>query len=189
MTSFLEIKESLVKVYPFSERQLDLFTEKMTHRSIKKKGLLLRRNEVCKELFFINSGSLRLYTATERGELTIHFFSENCWVADLESLLMQSPSGNQIEALEDTDMASISLRDIHALMDVHPCFRMLHALLANLTIPTSHLVSMNTKSPDERYKELLLNHPDWINRFPQMKIASYLGITPETLSRVRARIA
>jgi hypothetical protein len=55
-------------------------------------------------------------------------------------------------------------------------------------VSTNQIVTLKTKSPDKRYKELLSKNPDWINRFPQMQIASYLGITPETLSRVRSRI-
>jgi len=90
--------------------------------------------------------------------------------------------------MENSKFATISLKDIHKLMGIHPCFSMLNALIANLTISTNHIVTLKTKSPDKRYKELLSKNPDWINRFPQMQIASYLGITPETLSRVRARI-
>ena len=100
----------------------------------------------------------------------------------------QLPSKNHIEATEDSEIASITLIDIHKLMDAHPCFRMLNALIADLTISTSYITTINSKSPDERYKELLLKYPQRISRFPQMQIASYLGMTLETLSRVRARI-
>lgn len=91
--------------------------------------------------------------------------------------------------MEDSQIASISLQNLHDLMEIYPNFRMLYALLANMTLSTNKLASIQAKSPDERYQELLLSHPHWIKRFPQMHIASYLGITPETLSRVRARLA
>jgi hypothetical protein len=116
------------------------------------------------------------------------FFIENNWVAEMESLLLQQPSKNCIQALENSHIATISLKDIHMLMNKYPCFSMLNALIAELTIPTNQIVALNSKNPDERYKELLSKNPDWINRFPQMQIASYLGIAPETLSRVRARV-
>jgi CRP/FNR family transcriptional regulator, anaerobic regulatory protein len=189
MTDFSGIKISLLKLYPFSEEQLNQFADRLTFKKLKKKSFLIRPNQISNCLTFINRGSLRFYTDTERGELTINFFTEHQWAADIESLLMQQPSKNYIEAFEDSDTASITLKDIHELMDIYPCYLKLNALIANLAIPTTHLATISTKNPDKRYKELLLKHPDWINRFPQLQIASYLGMTPETLSRVRARVA
>lgn len=189
ITGFSGIKNSLLKLYPFTEQQLHQFAERLTFKKLKKKDFLLRPGQISNTLAFINSGSLRLYTCTERGEFTINFFTESKWVADIESFLRQQPSKNYIEAGENTGIASIALKDIHELMDIHPPFRMLNALLAEWMIPANHLAAIGTKNPDERYKELLVKHPDWINRFPQMQIASYLGMTPETLSRVRARMA
>ena len=188
MTELSKIKNSLLKIYFFTEEQLDQFTDKLTFRKLNEKDFLLKPRQISNRLAFINKGSLRLYTETEHSELTINFFTENTWVADLESLLKQQPSVNFIEAFEDTEIATITLNDIHLLMDTYPGFRMLNSLLANLTITTAHITSIKTKSPDDRYKELLITCPGWLKKFPQNQIASYLGMTPETLSRVRARL-
>ena len=189
MTELLVLKNSLRKIYSFREEQLNQFISKLTFSKLKKKDFLLKPRQVSNGVTFICKGSLRFYTVTEGKELTINFFTENNWVADLDSLLPQQPSKNYIEAFEDTDIATITINDIHLLMDISPCFRMLNLLLADLSIPATHVISIKTQNPDERYKELLKNYPGWINRFPQNQIASYLGITPETLSRVRARLS
>jgi CRP/FNR family transcriptional regulator, anaerobic regulatory protein len=188
MTGVSGIKNSLSKIHHFSEEQLSLFTDKCIYKNLKKKDFLLKENQLSDGITFILTGGFRFFKKMNHGELTIKFFIENNWIADLESLLTQQPSKNCIEAIEDSEITSITLIDIHKLMDIHPCFRMLNVLMADLTISTSYIATINSKSPDERYKELLLKHPQWINRFPQMHIASYLGMTPETLSRVRARI-
>lgn len=189
MVELSAIKNSLLKLYPFSEQELEAFVAKLKYRTLQKRALLIQEMEIANSLVFLINGSLRLYTRTEQGELTITFFTENHWVTDLESLLQQQPSRNYIEAFEPSEVALIPLRDIHELMDRNPNFKLLNGLLAHLSIPTSRLTSIQTKSPDERYASLLAEHPDWMNRFPQKHIASYLGMTPETLSRVRARIA
>lgn len=188
MTDLSKLKDSLLKIHPFTEEQLDQFTGRLIFQKLSKKDFLLKPSQISNGITFINTGSLRLYSKAEDNELTINFFTENTWVADLESLLTQQPSANYIEAFEDTGTATIGLKDLHRLMDTYPVFCMLNALLANLSISTMHLASIKTKNPDERYHELLTTHPDWLNRFPQNQIASYLGMAPETLSRVRARL-
>ena len=188
MPDFSEITKSLLRLYPFSAEQQKLFTDRLDHKHLKKKEFLLSQGHISEGISFILSGSFRFYSTTENGESTLSFFTENSWVADLESLLTQLPSKNHIQALENSEIVSMSLKELHLLMDIHSSFNMLNGLLASMTISTHTLVSIQTKSPDERYKDLLLSHPQWIKRFPQMYIASYLGITPETLSRVRARL-
>lgn len=188
MPDVSEIKRSLSKIHPFSNEQLSLFIGQLSFKSLKKRDFLLKEDQISDGIAFILSGSFRFFKKLDQGELTIKFFIENNWVADLESLLSQQPSKTYIEALEDSEIAFISLLEIHRLMDIHSDFQKLNALVVGLTISASYIATIRSKSPDERYQELLLKHPQWIKRFPQVLIASYLGMTPETLSRVRARL-
>lgn len=137
----------------------------MIFSSLKKKDLLIKENQVSDGITFILTGSFRFFKKLNR-ELTMKFFVENNWITDLESLLTRQPSKNYIEAMKDSEIASITLRDIHILMNIHPCFLMLNTLLSDLTIPTSYIATISSKSPDERYKELLRSHRQLINRFP-----------------------
>jgi len=167
MANLSGITQALFNIHPYSTPQLEVFTNMLTHKEVKKKECLLEPGQICEGITFINSGSLRCYNGTEEQEKTIAFYTENNWVADLESLLNQQPSNNYIVAFETTQIAYISLENIHLLMDMHPAFKMLNAMLAHLAVPTAHFVTMNMKTPDERYRELLSSHPDWINHFPQ----------------------
>jgi CRP-like cAMP-binding protein len=188
MTTHSEIYHSLREIFPFSPLQLDQFAAVLQYVTLKKKEFLLQKGGTASSLYFITKGSLRFYSLVDEVELTLNFYTENSWVTDLESFMTQQPSGNFLEACEETIIGGISLQDIHRLMDIHPDFRMLNFLIANLTVPTAHLAALKTSNPDERYRDLLNRYPDWINRFPQHQIASYLGMTPETLSRVRSRL-
>ena len=188
MSDFSEIKKSLLKIYPFTDEQLELFANKLRYKKLVKNDLILKEQQLSDKLIFVLSGSLRFYVQKEYNELTLNFVTEHFWFADIESLLIQKPSENRIEAAEDSNIATISMIDMHTLMDLHSCFRMLYGLLANLSISSRYIDTITNKNPDERYRELLVSRPDWIIRFPQKQIASFLKMTPETLSRVRARI-
>ena len=183
-----EIKKSLKAIYNFSDEHLDTFVSKLRAKKIEKKEYLLRPSQKCDFMAFINKGCFRFYSLTEKEEPTLHFFTENSWVADYESLLSQQPTKNFIQAIESSELLLISLDDIHLLMEQHPVFRNLMSLMNQWVIPSSHHISISNSSPDDRYKKLLNEHPEWIIRFPQMYIASYLGMTKETFSRVKARI-
>jgi CRP/FNR family transcriptional regulator, anaerobic regulatory protein len=183
-----EIKISLLKIYKFTDDQLNAFIEKVRDKTLDKAEYLLKAGQRCNFLAFISTGSLRFYSTTEMDELTLHFFTERSWVTDYESLFSQIPSANHLQAMEKTEINIISLNDLHQLLEQYPEFRNVMKLLDTTIISSSHLKSITHSSPDERYQRLLKNNPEWINRFPQMHIASYLGMTKETFSRVKARV-
>ena len=98
-----EIRKSLKAIHNFSDEQLDAFLSKLTPKKIIKKDFLLKPSQKCCFIAFITKGSFRFYSLTDTGEPTLHFFTENNWVADYESLVLQKPTNNFIQALEVTE--------------------------------------------------------------------------------------
>ena len=188
MHNIENIKKSINITHPFTDEQVDAFLAKLQFKQLDKKEHLLRPAHKCNFMAFIQKGSIRFYSLTEYEEPTLHFFTENTWVADYESFISQQPTKNYLQAIEKTELQIITLDDIHILMEQYPVFRNLAKLMDQWAIPSSHHISISNSSPDDRYKKLLQEHPEWINRFAQMYIASYLGMTKETFSRVKSRV-
>lgn len=189
MSDNAEIIKSINSVYGFTAEQVDAFCTKLKPKKLARKEYLLGFGQKCNFMAFILKGSLRYYSETETADMTLNFFTENTWVADYESFISQKPTQNYLQALEPTELKVITLDDIHCLIEQYPPFRNLASFMSNWAILTSHYTSMINLSPDQRYAMLLRDNPKWVNRFPQMYIASYLGITKETLSRVKSRIS
>jgi CRP/FNR family transcriptional regulator, anaerobic regulatory protein len=183
-----EIIKSLTSIHRFNKNQINAFLSKLKDKSLDKGDYLLKEGQCCNFLAFIKKGSLRYHSWTGTDEITLHFFTEQVWTTDYESLLSQKPSLNNLQAAEKTEVKIISLDDLHYLLVQFPDFRNIMKVMDKSIITSSHLKSITITTPDERYIKLLNTYPDWINRFPQMHIASYLGMTKETFSRVKARV-
>lgn len=188
MQALDELIKSLQSVHRFPDEQVDAFVAKLKYKKLSKKEFLLKPHQKCNFMAFIQKGSLRFYALNESDEHTLHFFTENAWLADYESFISQQPTKNYLQALEETEVLIITLEDIHLLMEHYMPFRNLASLINQWVIPSAHYVAIANASPDDRYKNLLDQYPEWINRFPQMYIASYLGMTKETFSRVKSRV-
>ena len=183
-----EIEKSLLASTLFTGEQTQAFIERAKKKILSKGDFLLQQDQRCDFIAFVLTGSLRYFTWTDNDEFTIHFFTESNWLTDYESLISQTPSKNFLQATETTEVALLKLDDLHSLMEQFPTSRNLLKLLDPTILSSSHIQSIAQLSPDERYQLLLANHPEWVNRFPQQQIASYLGMTRETFSRVKARL-
>ncbi|KKX49315.1 hypothetical protein L950_0216130 [Sphingobacterium sp. IITKGP-BTPF85] len=136
------------------------------------------------------SGALRIYSVNERGqEAVVAFALEGNWISDWESVVTQSPSRYYIDAVENSEILQISPAELHLLEAEVPAIkeflRLEQRLVAVTTQKRIHAaISMNA---EERYLDLLEHHPEYFQKFSQNMIASYLGIKPATLSRLRKR--
>lgn len=156
--------------------------------SIKKKKDLLRYGDECKHIYFIVKGCLRSYYVDEKGNEHIYQIRmDNSWISDLESFFMKTPSRYYIEALEDAHLLRITREKLDKLYEDVPTLERYFRILFQKAYVNSlkRLSSTMWETAVERYENLLKKHPDMFQRVPLVYIASYLGIAPESLSRIR----
>ena len=161
-------------------------------KKLRKRQYLLQDGDVCKYTAFVEKGMLRTFTIDEKGNQPILQFSmEGWWVADLYSFLTNEPSLFNIDALEDCELLLITKPSWDLLLEKVPAFeRFFRILIQNSLIATQRrLMGSMSETAEEKYTNLINNFPGCIERVPQHMIASYLGITRETLSRVRSQLA
>lgn len=167
---------------------MDLIKNTFVPRRFRKRQYLLQEGEVCKYTAFIVKGAMRQYSVDDKGaEHTVHLCIENWWAGDRESFVMLTPSVYNIDAWEDTDALLVTRADMLNLMNQIPSInQMIRNMDERNSIANQRRLNASISlSAEKRYEEFASCYPEFINRFPQHIIASYLGITKETLSRVR----
>jgi CRP-like cAMP-binding protein len=185
------ITKSLRTLVDFTDEELFLFMQRLKPVSLKKNAFYLKEGQVCKGMALVYKGGLRYFSRSEKGDYTIGFAFEGEWIGDYESLLLQVPSPDFIEAIEDCELFTLSYPDMQALYQHSQRFERFGRLIAEkLFIDTAKSKrNLMLQTAEERYLELLSNQPHIFERLPQHLIASYLGIQPQSLSRIRAKIS
>ncbi len=173
---------------PIDADQFELIRSVFTPMKIKKRQFFLEEGEVCKRFAFVVKGAMRQYTLDEKGaEHIVHLGLENWWVGDRESWVMGSPTIYYIDAWEDSDLLLVTRENITKLLRDVPAFSGILRVLddRNKIASQKRITSAISSTAEKRYQDFVECHPDFMRRFPQRLIASYLGITKETLSRIR----
>ena len=188
MTSLQLLKSNISEKVSITDAEMELVSKYFRAKSIKKKKDLNRKGEVCKDFAFVCKGFLRSYSIDEKGiEHISRIALENYWIGDLYSFFTGEPSEYAIEAIEDSELLTISFHDLDRIyLEVPIMERFFRKLFVNAYVSTLHrLNSTVSESVEVRYKNLLKNHPNLFQRMPLNYIASYLGMTPESVSRIR----
>ncbi|WP_295769685.1 Crp/Fnr family transcriptional regulator [uncultured Mucilaginibacter sp.] len=157
-------------------------------RKLRKRQYYLQAGDINKQIGFVLKGAFRMYSVDDRGhEHIVRFSLENWWVADYESYMLQTPSKYNIDAVEDAEILIISNTQREELQTQIPAFAdMIKELDKRANIATQNRVhAAISLTAEERFNNLQNTYPYFLQRFPQSMIASYLGISPETLSRIR----
>lgn len=158
--------------------------------SIKKNNDLQSIGYTCRTIYFISSGAARIYYYKDGTDITEHFAFENSISVRVESLFTNKPSRKAIEIIEDAEVVAIDAIGLFKLYDVYPEIeRLFRKIFEEGYVETvNRLESIQFHSAKDRYNALLAEHPNILQRVPLKHIASYLGVTQVTLSRIRASV-
>lgn len=189
LKQYIESKTGL----QISKQEMEAIKLAYMPKHLRRRQYLLQEGDVCKYSAFIAKGAMRQYSVDEKGmEHVINLGIENWWMSDRESFIMLTPSKFNIEAVEDCDLLLITKEaDIELRAKNIPAITELFRLLdqKHFIATERRMHAAITLTAEEKYLNLLHTRPEFLQRFPQHMIASYLGISPETLSRVRNQVA
>jgi CRP/FNR family transcriptional regulator, anaerobic regulatory protein len=185
-----QIIQSIKSLVPLNKMEEEAFANILEMKQFKKKDFLLKEGQTCNKVSFINSGCMRLFYNVEGIENTVQFFFANSWYTDYASFLTGQPTAENLQALETCEVVQFKKEDLYKLFNQYPIFDRVGRVMAeNAFLSLSRLNQMLTnEAPEERYLNLFKNRPEIVEKIPQHYIASYLGIKPESLSRIRKRI-
>ena len=164
-----------------------------THFNIQKiaaKKNILKKGQICDFIAFVNKGCLVFYSKYNNKERVINFPVENTWIGDFESFFNKSPSNFYLKTLEDTELLTLSLEAFKALIDnyqnyAHYHIKSIHRMCLGVD---ERLAIMSSMSAEDKYNYVLAHLPDTVKRVPSKYLASYLGMEPPSLSRIKRKL-
>lgn len=177
--------EQKVRLTPTEKEQISSF---FRVKKLRKRQFLLQEEDVCKDFAFVSQGLLKSYVLDEKGNENINLFGwEGWWIADFQSFLFQTPATLAIEAIEDCELLLLSRVNYDQMLEEVPVMERYFRLVYERSLATKdqRLVTAQTYSAEEKYIHLIQTYPELMQRIPQSLLASFLGLTPETFSRIK----
>ena len=189
---FDPLRKHIEKRVHLTDKEFALCARFFSPRKVRKRHFLLQEGSVCKHLAFVNSGCLRAYSIDHKGEEhIIQFAIEDWWISDLNSFLTGSPATYNIDAIQNSEVLLLEKSDRDHLLESVPKMERFFRLLQEANYVSTHrrINDSLSASAEERYLAFITTYPALIEQIPQNHIASYLGITPQSLSRIRKELS
>lgn len=188
---YQSLKNAFDQILKTADEDWTTFESILKTIKLKRKEYLLREGQICRGIFFLSEGAMRTFYINDKGrEINTAFYFENDFLREIESMASNSPSQKSIQAIEDSTVFYIDKARLTALYEKSDFYQKLgRMILERLTISEQKYSSLLTAySPKERYLYILENRPELVERIPLQYLASYLGLSRESLSRIRKRI-
>lgn len=187
---FQELYAYIRPIVSFTPDERQVLENAFTFRQVPKKFRLSEEGKIARELYFICKGLLRLYYTKDGEEITGYIFKEHLFASSYDSFLRRAPSIQTLETLEDCDLLVLSYNALERLYEVLPKMQVLVRKVAEQRFINAQqiLSSFILDSPEERYLKFEAQHGELLLRVPHHMIASFLGITPVSMSRIRKRL-
>lgn len=188
MKSILENINSHVSL---TEKECDFFLSKTSTKKIKAKTVLLSAGEIANCTYFVNSGIIRSFNINDNIiEHVLHFACEGWWIGDMYSYISEKPGNLFIEVIEDAEVVIISKENHQILYNEIPKLERFFRILAenSLVAHQERLMDNLSLTAEERFEKFCSKYPTLIQKVPQKQIASYIGVTPEFFSKMKARL-
>jgi CRP-like cAMP-binding protein len=187
---FDQLKEYCNHMVPLTNDELSLIDKHFESTSLSKKDFLLTNGKICQFIAFISAGAIRHFHLKDGTEKTCDLSFANSWVTDFQSFTQATPCVMNLQALEDTMVFTINKKHLEELYKECGKYETFGRLMAEQVAQraTEIAMSLSSEKPEERYLNLIKTHPDIFQRVQQKYIANFLGISPESLSRIRNRI-
>ncbi|MCO4291940.1 Crp/Fnr family transcriptional regulator [Solitalea sp. MAHUQ-68] len=190
--SYENLKQKILSYSTFTVEELELILSKFTATTFKAKEFLLSEEKICASVYFITKGLVRTYYVRDGKEITTYLACDDQFISAYTSFITQSASVEMMQAIEETEVLSVSYKNMQELYQAVPNWQVIGRLLAeyNYICMADRVLKLQGIPAKEKYANFLATSPfKIVQRTPMIHIASYLGITPESLSRIRNGIS
>ena len=177
---------------PLDKEEREELSKRVITRNIKRKQFILQESEICKHYTFVAKGCFKKFYVDDKGtEHNLQFIAEDDWIMEIDSFFGEKPSRVYIEAIEPSVILQINKKDLIELYMHNPKFGRVFRVIAETRLVEleNRVLQSISSTAEERYLSFLSQYPHLSSRLPNTQIASYLGITPEFLSKVRKDIS